>query len=141
MTQFNDPGSGFWERSEQLRDNSMLVGYGGLGRSDSHDPKIDGKWHAAFSAAVKETSEDVKKDKKRASAIQPITTVMTGPSTRGKVVKRSKRINTGQTLKIPQNPPKPIKTKKGESSDNQTDFGTGQVPKRLRRVKDNFDNI
>lgn len=141
MIQFNDPGADFWGRSEQRTDNSMLVGYGSLGRSDSLDPKIDGKWHESFNSVIKEVSEEAKNDKKKAAPIQPITTILSTASTKGKVTRRSKRINTGETIKIPQYTPKPIKPKKGKINDLQSDYGTGPIPKKLRKVKDNFDNI
>lgn len=142
MTLFNDPGAGFWERAEERGDNSMLIGYGGLGRSDSHDPKIDGKWHQSFAAVMEETSEQKTKDnKKKATPIQPITTIVSTAPTKGKVTRRSNRINTGQTIKIVQNPPKPLKSQKGHVTDSQSDFGTGRIPKKLHKIKDKFDNI
>lgn len=142
MIQFNDPGADFWERGEQRNDSSMLVGYGSLGRSDSLDEKIDGKWHKSFNSVIREVSEESKSEEKKKSApIQPITTILSAASIKDKVSRRSKRINTGQTLKIPQNPPKPIKPKKGTANDNQSDYGTGTIPKKLKKVKDRFDNI
>lgn len=137
---YEDPGSAHWIKTEEK--TPTLVGYGpGLGRQSSHDPKIDGPWHTSFNSIMKEIA-DASMITKDTKPIQPITKVVTATDPKSKVLRNGKRINMGQKVIISQKPAKPItKKRRGLTKDQQTDFGTGKVPSKLKRIKDNFESL